>query len=525
MPSSKTVHKPHTRCSGTAAALLAGLLVGGGLSAEAGAAGRERLQQVAAKAEPARPLPLSDGPLTLVVSIRDQKLTVYSGTEQIVRVPVSTGQRGHETPTGIFSVIQKARVHYSNLYDSVPMPFMQRLTWSGVAMHAGHLPGYPASHGCVRMPRDFAPRLYDMTRMGARVIIAQTDVVPVALDHPLLTALAPAEGASATPARAAHMLPGAPMRLGAIFDAGAAQGEATDVRPELPARSLLGKARQDITVRVTALAQARAAKAATAQRLADAKGTVREAREAHLRGRAEVAIAQASARRLAAETEMMAQRHATMLRTAGDHAGDAARMQVEDWLFLGLVQARHGVSAAQGEVSAKSEALQQIAGNLATAEAERLEVQRLHEASTPRLKHAEEALQQARRDLVKLERPVSLFASRKTGKLYVRQGFEPLFDAPVAFDTPDVPVGTHVFTVLAMKEAGEPVRWSAVTVPDAASGFGPPTAAAALDRLQLSAEVKEKLDGLIRTGSSLIISDQPLSRETGKATDLIVETR
>ena len=91
-------------------------------------------------------------------------------------------------------------------------------------------------------------------------------------------------------------------------------------------------------------------------------------------------------------------------------------MQAEDWLFVGLVQARQGVSAAQGEVSAKSEALQQLAGKLATAEAERLEVQRLHEESTPRLKHAEEALQQARRALVKLERPVSLFASRKTGR-------------------------------------------------------------------------------------------------------------
>ena len=90
---------------------------------------------------------------------------------------------GHSTPTGIFSVIQKQTFHRSNIYSGAPMPYMQRITWSGIALHAGVLPGYPASHGCIRMPGDFAVKLYNMTRSGARVLIAHNDVVPVPFEH------------------------------------------------------------------------------------------------------------------------------------------------------------------------------------------------------------------------------------------------------------------------------------------------------------------------------------------------------
>jgi len=99
---------------------------------------------------------------------------------------VSSGQRGRETPAGIFSVIQKDADHHSNLYDDAFMPHMQRLTWSGIALHGGPLPGYAASHGCVRMPFDFAERLFDITQMGLRVIVAPTDVAPVEIAHPML---------------------------------------------------------------------------------------------------------------------------------------------------------------------------------------------------------------------------------------------------------------------------------------------------------------------------------------------------
>jgi hypothetical protein len=118
--------------------------------------------------------------------LRDQRITVYDKNGWILRAPVSSGQRGRETPAGVFSVIQKDAEHYSNLYDDAYMPHMQRLTWSGIALHGGPLPGHPASHGCVRMPYDFAEHLFGATSLGMRVIVAPSDVVPVEVIHPAL---------------------------------------------------------------------------------------------------------------------------------------------------------------------------------------------------------------------------------------------------------------------------------------------------------------------------------------------------
>src|SRR3954454_412551 len=111
-------------------------------------------------------------PIMAIVSLRNQRITVYDANGWILRAPVSSGQRGRETPAGIFAIIQKVEDHYSNLYDDAYMPHMQRITWSGIALHGGVLPGYAASHGCIRMPFDFAARLFDATTMGIRVIVA-----------------------------------------------------------------------------------------------------------------------------------------------------------------------------------------------------------------------------------------------------------------------------------------------------------------------------------------------------------------
>src|SRR5947208_14849140 len=125
-------------------------------------------------------------PIMAIVSLQSQRITVYDANGWILRAPVSSGQRGRETPAGIFSVIQKEAEHYSNLYDDAFMPHMQRITWSGIALHGGPLPGYPASHGCIRLPYDFAARLFDLTRPGMRVIVAPTDVTPIEIAHPAL---------------------------------------------------------------------------------------------------------------------------------------------------------------------------------------------------------------------------------------------------------------------------------------------------------------------------------------------------
>src|SRR5579871_1947983 len=125
-------------------------------------------------------------PIMAIVSLRDQRITVYDVHGWILRAPVSSGQRGRETPAGIFAVIQKDAEHYSNLYDDAYMPNMQRITWSGIALHGGALPGYPASHGCVRLPYDFAASLFDVTSLGLRVIVAPSEVAPAEISHPLL---------------------------------------------------------------------------------------------------------------------------------------------------------------------------------------------------------------------------------------------------------------------------------------------------------------------------------------------------
>ena len=116
-------------------------------------------------------------PLTLIISLKDQRLDVYRGLQRVETTPISSGKRGYETLTGVFGILQKKKEHYSNLYDSAPMPWMQRLTRSGTAIHAGVVPNRPASHGCVRLPHSFAPKIYGMTEIGGKVAMLTGDMV------------------------------------------------------------------------------------------------------------------------------------------------------------------------------------------------------------------------------------------------------------------------------------------------------------------------------------------------------------
>jgi hypothetical protein len=125
-------------------------------------------------------------PIMAIVSIKSQQVTFYDADGWILRAPVSTGIKGRETPAGVFALLEKDKDHHSTLYDDAWMPNMQRITWNGVALHGGPLPGYAASHGCVRMPFSFAEKLFDKTRIGMRVIISPTDVTPVDFVHPAL---------------------------------------------------------------------------------------------------------------------------------------------------------------------------------------------------------------------------------------------------------------------------------------------------------------------------------------------------
>ena len=126
----------------------------------------------------------SEEPMHVIVSLKEQSLRLFQGGEEIARSNVSTGKRGHSTPTGIFSILEKRRYHRSNIYSNAPMPFMQRLTWSGIALHASNsVPRHPASHGCVRLPHSFAKKLFSMTSRGAHVIIEHDARVPEKFEH------------------------------------------------------------------------------------------------------------------------------------------------------------------------------------------------------------------------------------------------------------------------------------------------------------------------------------------------------
>ncbi|TVR09072.1 MAG: L,D-transpeptidase [Salinarimonadaceae bacterium] len=165
-----------------------------------------------------------EAPLHLVISLSEQTLSVYRGAEHVDDKPVSTGRAGFTTPTGSFTILEQRRWHRSNLYDDAPMPFMQRLTWSGIALHAGALPGYPASHGCVRLRETHAQALFRIARRGDHVTIVADDARPARFVHPAL----PREGER----------PQAPEEPTAAY-AGAASNPGDEAASQSPLRILL----------------------------------------------------------------------------------------------------------------------------------------------------------------------------------------------------------------------------------------------------------------------------------------------
>ena len=189
-----TVAMRHLRAAGVVTLLAVAVLTA--LTSDGQAAQARRAPAAEATAPRA-----AGEPIMAIVSIKTQQVTFYDADGWILRAPVSTGITERETPAGVFAVLEKQRDHHSTMYDDAWMPNMQRITWNGVALHGGPLPGYAASHGCIRMPYGFAEKLYDKTRIGMRVIIAPNDAAPVEISHPAL--LTPnAEALATAPVRA-----------------------------------------------------------------------------------------------------------------------------------------------------------------------------------------------------------------------------------------------------------------------------------------------------------------------------------
>jgi len=404
-------------------------------------------------------------PTMAIVSLRSQRITIYDSKGWILRAPVSSGTKGRETPAGIFSVIQKVEEHYSNLYDDAFMPHMQRITWSGIALHGGVLPGRPASHGCIRLPFDFAERLFDETTMGMRVIVAPGDVAPVEIAHPLL--FQPKPGAAALAAsRTAEAQEAARKATEARIAAGTALRDATQAKvPVRAAENLKRRAEAQLAAAETKLGS----------------GISAEAKE-----QAEDAKAQAVAK--IAELQLQ---------------WDVANVDMQLRLDA-ATSAREAAAAAESARVKAAEAARQIAREL---------------------------------------QPISVLISRKTQRLYVRQALASVFESPVTIADPDRPIGTHVFTAIERTTDDANLRWSVVSLrgghapggtvepQDRARGSSardveplpadPDSAKAALDRIVIPQDALDRIAG-IAPRSSLIVTDEPLSPETGKGTEFVV---
>jgi L,D-transpeptidase catalytic domain len=397
-----------------------------------------RTQTLSKKREPAKaPFgELPKGPLQMVVSIGQQHVTLYANGTRVTQARVSTGTPGHPTPLGVFSVIEKDRYHRSNLYDSAPMFYMHRLTWSGVAMHEGILPGYAASHGCIRMPTDFVSRLWQISKLGVRVVIARNDPVPYEFDHPKLfnpRGKPVAQVSQAEPASRRVVL---------------AQATVTDaVEPSQPIQGEAPAASQPAEAETTGVTPAQAVDAPAATPAVEATpGAEPEKRE---------------------PTEAEPRKPASPRNRAGEP--------------------------------------------------------------------------------LKTTGQVAVFVSKREKKVFVRQGFIPVFDMPIEIANPDQPLGTHVFTAMEIQDGGGRMRWNAISMPAenlsrpvdvrsgkrgrnvepaaAHNGKAPSTAAEALARINLPPEAVERISELLTPGSSLVVSDHGLGRETGRYTEFIVLTQ
>ncbi len=415
-----------------------------------------------ATARQARPAPPTETtaprdagePIMAIVSIKSQRVTFYDADGWILRAPVSTGTTGRETPAGVFALIEKDKDHHSSMYDDAWMPNMQRITWNGIALHGGPLPGYAASHGCVRMPYGFAEKLFDRTQIGMRVIISPNDAEhaePVAFSHPALFAPKP-EAIAAAPAKAETLA-----------------REATDA--------------------AKAADETKKAAATTARETASLTASLRKLEGLKSRTASELAYAD---KLLAAAKTDQARARAEELKQKAEPKATEAAAQLD---------------------TAKADAKSKLDAAAAAKDA----------AKAAQTKKADTAKAASEAKLA-LE-PVSVYISRATQKLYVRRNthkpapdgggevFDTSIEVPVKIRDPGKAIGTHIFTAVARNDAG--LRWTAVTIDDGDD------ARDALDRIAIPQEVLDRIAPTAVPRSSIIVSDEPLSRETNYRTEFV----
>jgi lipoprotein-anchoring transpeptidase ErfK/SrfK len=445
------------------------------------------------------------GPLQLVVSLGDQRAVLYSNGVRVAETKVSSGTAGHPTPTGVFSIIQKNRWHRSNIYSNAPMYYMHRLTWSGIALHEGHLPGYAASHGCIRMPTDFVSRLWSVSKLGMRVVVARVEVKPQEISHAKL--FNPAQK-PIDPSRTSEV----PERL----------------RPSLDTtgQGLVRVAQAEPVIDETAVATDAPSAAATTDVTAEAPTAATEPAITAAPVITDTAITDTAAAPAVIETPAPATDVATT---------PAAPAGISEPVMTSTV----AVPTAETAPAAPAPAA-------ATSEPERPAIDP-NELTVP--------LRARTAEPVKLKGQVAVFISGKEKRIFVRHAFVPVFDMPIEIANPGKSLGTHTFTALELMDSGTRMRWNVMSMPLTAAQAVPATkkgaskqqqqpqrvakksvrgavvtsdssnATDALDRVTIPQEAIDRIAELLTPGSSLIISDEGLGRETGRYTEFIVETR
>jgi lipoprotein-anchoring transpeptidase ErfK/SrfK len=388
-------------------------------------------------------------PIMAIVSIKSQRVTFYDADGWILRAPVSTGTTGRETPAGVFALLEKDKDHHSSMYDDAWMPNMQRITWNGIALHGGPLPGYAASHGCVRMPYGFAEKLFDKTQIGMRVIISPVDAEPVEFSHPALF-VPNREAIAAAPAKAEALA-------------------------------------RDAAEAATTADEAKKAAATAARETASLTSSLRKLEWLKSRATAEFAFADKVL--AAAKTDQARARAEDLKQKAAAKAEELGRQ----------------FDSAKAEAKSKPDA---AAAKDAAKAAQTRKADTAKAASEAKL-----ALE-----------PASIFISRATQKLYVRRNthkpwadggevFDATIEVPVTIRDPDQPIGTHVFTAMARNDAG--LRWTAVTIDNGDD------AKDALDRITIPQDVLDRIAPTVAPRSSIVVSDEPLSRETNYRTEFV----
>lgn len=441
------------------------------------------------------------GPPIILISIDQQTLKLYDSNGLFAESPVSTGMRGHSTPMGVFSVIGKEKFHRSNIYSGAPMPYMQRITWSGVAMHAGVLPGYPASHGCIRMPMNFAVRMYGWTKQGARVVITPNELTPVDFSHPLLfthkpdpVPVAAAPAADAPKTALTEGVVSTPKSDKASGDVAINVKDADPGKPELRSSQIPAPGEQIQT--------------------ADASGAVPQN------------VNDAMAKSVDASADI----------------ADAEPKKDKDQTRQTGDEKPASVAAASASDAVKTEAAkpEAVKPDTARSEAAKSDIAK-PDSAKPDVSKPDKAAAAPQQPKPPTGH-IAAYISRKEGKLFVRQNFEPLFETPIEIADRDRQLGTHVFTMRADKDNAQIYRWSVVSLPVRASSEPPrrkkgaePIAQApalppsspseALDRLKIPDEAMRKIAEAIAPGGSITVSDQGLGGETGLGTDFIVPLR